>query len=410
MARPSQNSITEGVVMSIEYKIIAARPDGAAYNKQFLESVRSKIIHKRMYQVRLLFRRNPAVALLAFIVAVSLISGTTYAVTLLWPQLEQSISEPQKSASGRVSVVVANCDKPDTTKRYELKNGAPVASDRLNDVVKAKCELNAISEWSDKAFSEARPKSEPTNKPGAVVKRSYITPAMFANQLMRINQNSLTIADSATGAERDIAISADTTVIANGQYVQPTDLAPGDSIAYVSRNIVTTQNRYDCMNEKCDAEIVSTIENVLSVIKLKYEADIYRAVPYLTALAMCAGNPADECPELSSVDVYQRLDGNPDMEWADISGKVVNYNDQAITITTTSGREVTVRTPWNIIGRFNAEKSSGYGMTIDAGDTLWVTYGQTAGQTNSTDIPWERLIWVRLLVEPLSKAGPYPKY
>lgn len=396
--------------MSIEYKVIAARPDDAAYNKQFLESVRSKIAHKRIYQMKSLFRRYPATSLLLFIVGISLISGTAYAVTLLWPQLDQSISEPQKSASGRVSIAVANCDKPDTVKRYELKSGAPVASDRLNDVVKAKCELNAISEWSDQAFSTDRPEMRPANKPGTVFERSYATPAMFANQLIRINQNSLTIADHATGVEHDIAISTDTTIIADGQYIQLTDLTPGDSVAYVSLSTITTKNRADCTNEKCDAEVVSTTESILAVIKLKYEAAIYRAVPYLTALTMCAGNPADECPELSSVDLYQRLDGASDMEWADISGKIVGYTDQAITVTTTSGREVTVGTPWNIIGRFNAEKSSGYGMSIDAGDTLWFTYGQAPGQSNAADIPWNQLVWVRLLVEPLSKAGPYPKY
>lgn len=402
--------------MNIEQKIIAARPVDTAPSGQFVNAVRAKIIsnahNKHTKKLTVLFLHRPLAVLLAIIAVIALVSGTVYAVGYLWPRLHPSVSTPQQSASGRAAVIVADCDKADAKKRYELKSGAPVSNDKISDVVKAQCELNTVSDWSSAAYPNNRPERQDhdINTPGAVRENVTIWPAMFVDQLVQINKDSLTVADGGSLATHDLKPTPETRYIVDGQYAKQSQLTAGDAIAYVIQGTVTLKNQADCTEAHCQADILSSSDKLLAVVKMKYSFDVYRSIRYLTELPVCAGNPNDECPALSSIDLYERTTGEPGTDWAEISGKIVTYNDQSITITTTSGRQVVVYTPWNLISSYNADRSAGYGYTINAGDTLSVAYNQTTGITSDTEIPWKRLVGVRLLVEASSKAGPYNKY
>jgi hypothetical protein len=399
--------------MNIEKKIIAARPHDAATNKVFVEAVRAKITSdttkRQANRLITLLRRNPALALLAVAVVFLLISGTVYAVSYLWPKLYPRVSVPEQTSSGRTAVIVTDCDKADTYKKYELKAGAPISNDKLSDAVKAQCELTTVSDWSSTAYPHQNSNSQPDNRPGSVIKRVTTMPAAFAVKLIRKTTDRLTVADSGSLLERDIVVTSETKVVIDGKYAQLQQLQAGDSLTYVLQSTITAKNQPDCTNTDCHADIVSSTDKTLVIIKLKYDFDVYRAVPYLSELPMCAGNLSDECPAASSVDVYQRLDATSGRNAAEIAGKVTTYSDQAITLSTTSGREVTVHTPWNLISRYNASRPSGE-SSIGIGDTLSVTYGQADGTANDTEIPVERVAWVRLLMESNGKAGPYHKY
>lgn len=402
--------------MNIEQKIIAARPNDATSDKQFTNAVRAKITKiqpkRRRFSFAPMLRRRPAATLLIIFATIALLSGTVYAVSYLWPQLNPSVSDPQKSASGRESVIVTDCDKADSRKRYELKSGAPVAADKMSDVVKAQCEIDALAEWSMLAYPNERRELKDYSTPGLVIDHITNMPPSFVDRLIQINLDSLTVMDGSTLTERSVNISPDTKYIINGRYAQQSQLAAGDAIAYVSQDTRKLQNQMDCNDIHCSADILSSTEKILVVIKMKYSFDVYQSIRYLNERPVCAGNPADECPSVSSIDIYQRFaeaESN-EMEWAEITGKVSAFNDQSIVISTTSGRKVVAYTPWNLIGSFNTEKSSGYGHAIGIGDTLSIMYNQPKGTTNASEIPWEQLTWVKLLLEADSKAGPFNKY
>jgi hypothetical protein len=396
---------------SIDFKLAAARPSGVQPDAQFTEAVMLRITRKK-YSNRIiaLFHRSPVMATLMIIAAIALISGTAYAVSYLWPKLYPSISKPQQSTAGRVSVIVTDCDKNDVSKRYELKKDAPVSADRINDIVKAQCELNTISDWSSKTYEAPHGESQPDNKPGSIQRHTTITPAMFAVQLATIDRGVMTIIDSGSLRKYDVQLSSETKVIVDGQYAKLDSLLPDDVVAYVSKDTVTTRNQATCTDESCHADIISSSEQILAVIKLTYSFNVYRAISYLNAIPVCSGNVVDDCPETSSIDVYQSTVEAPTNYWADIAGRIVSYDDQSIILATTSGRQFVVHTPWNLIATFNATKSSSYGLSIATGDTLAVTYNQASGDTRSTDIPWRKLQSIRLLLEANSKAGPFQKY
>lgn len=396
---------------TIDFKLAAARPSDVRPNAQFTEIVMNQIT-SRKYSSRIntLFHRSPAIALLTIIAAIALISGTAYAVSYLWPRLHPSISQSHQSNSGRTSVLVTDCDKIDLSKRYELKKGAPISEEKINDVVKARCELNTISDWASKMYTTPRNESQPNNKPGTVRQHTTITPAMFAVQLVGVNENTMTVRDGGSLQVFDVNLSPETRIIVGGRYAKLAQLSVGDAVAYVSKDTVTTKNQATCTDQKCQADIISSTEQLLAVVKLTYDFDVYRSISSLIEVPVCAGNPVDECPGTSSIDIYQSTVDSPTQFWAEIAGKIVSYDDQSLTLLTTSGREVVVYTPWNLINSFNTDQSSTYGITIEAGDTLSVTYNQMSKTTNDSEISWKRLQRVRLLMEAESKAGPFHKY
>ncbi len=392
------------------FQLAAARPTGVRPNTQFTEAVMGRIVAKQPKRFVALFRRKPALALLIILATIALVSGTACAVGYLWPKLIPSITAPQQSSSGRSSVIVTNCDKVDTSKRYELKQGAPISVDKINDVVKAQCELTTVSDWASKTYMTLHPDTHPDNKPGSIRQYTTITPGAFAVQIAKIDKSALTIADSGSLLQRSITISPETKVVINGQYGALSQLKPDDVITYVAQETITLKNQASCTDKNCQADITASSEQILAVIKLTYSFDAYRAISSLSELPTCSGNPTDECPNTSSIDVYESLTDMPGTHWADITGKVVSYDDQSIVLTTTSGRQVVVYTPWNLISRFNASKSSGYGLTILAGDTLQVSYHQTDGVTGDAEVPWKQVTGVKLLIEINEKGGPVHKY
>lgn len=402
--------------MSIEQKIIAARPHKSATNEQFVAAVRRKINRKPCKRAYNSFvgalRRSPVMVVLILIAALGILTGSVYAVSYLWPRLNPSVSAPQKSASGRQSVNVTQCDTIDSTKRYELKSGAPISPDNIDAVVKAQCELDAVTKWAQEAYPvEQRPERTNINAPGAEFEDNHVLPAMLVVKVINVNKDSLTLADAGSLMERDIQLSPDVKYVVDGKYVELSPLKPGDAVSYVSRSITKVKNRSDCTDAYCQGDVVSSSETVLEVIKMKYSFDTYRSIKYLTELSVCMGNPSDECPSLSSIDLYERLgDVEDNFEVAEVSGKIADYNDQSITITTTSGRKVTVGTPWNVIGTFNSGRSADYGHTVGIGDTLSINYYHSKDTTNDSDIPWKQVLWVRLLMEAASKVGPYQNY
>lgn len=402
--------------MNLEQKIIAARPHDTATTRQFVTAVRQRLDRKprtRSYgYCNALFRRSPALAVLAILAGLIVLTGTVYAVSYLWPRLVPGVSQPQKSASGRQSVIVTQCDAADSTKHYELKEGAPVPADKINDVVTAQCELNALTKWAQEAYPiEQRPERADINTPGAEFEHNYVLPAMLVVKIVKMNEHSLTVADSGSSMERDLQLSPDVKYIIDGKYGSLSQFQPGDAVSYVSRSSTKTRNRDDCTDIHCQGDVVSSSETALDIVKMKYSFDVYQAIRYLTELEVCMGNPNDECPSLSYIDLYERIGaGDDSMTWANISGKVSGYTDQSITIITTSGRQVKVNTPWNIIRQFNSEKSSDYGLTVHVGDSLNIAYNQLIGTTQDSEIPWEQLVGVRLLLELESKGAPLRTY
>ena len=399
--------------MKIEARIIASRPHSSKSNTEFSEAVMNKITNKKQPRFLLLLRRSPLAMALTAIIAIALISGTAYAATsYLWPQLMPGISAPQKSTSGRTSVIVTNCSDANTPNRYELKKGSLVTNDKINDVVKAKCELDAVSSWANKLYPAPSLGGNVDNKPGSTQIRTFITPGLMAVQIGKIDANSLTVRDSGSLVEYSVSISPETKVIVNGQYAKLSQLSVGDAITLVTEASTTTRNQADCTDTHCNADIVSTTTKTLAIVKLTYSFDTFRSISSLVESEHCIGNPLDDCPSTGSIDIFSsNITMDKGYEFADISGKVEAYSDSSIMIKTTSGRSVVVGTPWNLIERFNATKSPEYdGIVIAIGDTIDVGYDHKLNSTNDSKVDWKSVRNVRLLIEINTKGGPYHKY
>lgn len=404
--------------MKIDTKLIAARPNDAAKNTNFTEAVMARVgksKHAKRGWLRMALHKSPAVVIAIIIGAVLLLSGAAYAISYLWPQIIPSVSSPTTSSSGRKFITVEDCSKAGASSSYELKKDAPIAADKLEDVVKAQCELNAVSAWADKTYplEYHAPSQEEANKPGATLTHTTITPAMFAVQIASIGDTTIRIRDSGSLLERDIPYSNTTKIVVQGQYASLRELKAGDAITYVDKTTTTTKNRADCTIDSCMGDIVSTSTELLAIVKLSYSFDTYRAISYLVESTHCAGNPLDDCPNTSSMDVFM---GDPsehgytnleNSQVAQITGKIQTYSDSEITLITSSGRAVTIGTPWNLIDTSNDKNSLN---KISVGDTLQVEYAQDINAKSDTSISWKRLYRVILLLEADSKAGPYRNY
>lgn len=395
-----------------DLRLAAARPSETKPEIKFTNSVMNKLTPaKKPHRVFTALRHSPILAAVLALVVLTLVSGTAYAIAYLWPQLHPQISDPHKTDDGRVSVIATDCDKVDSSKRYELKKDATVAITDVAAVVKAQCELRSVSDWASKTYDkkDRNPPAAPVNTPGATEKHVSILPAMFAVRLSAIKGGELLIQDSGSLQESSIKITPETKIIVDSRYGSLQQLKAGDTLAYVSKTTVTTKNRDDCTKTSCTGDIVSSTENILAIIKLRGSFDTYRAIRSLTEVPVCMGNPNDDCPNTGSIDVYEQL-SNEAVNYAELTGKIVTYSDTSIVIRTSSGREVTIGTPTNAIKHFNTTRAADYGTTIEVGDTIKVAYGQLSGATNDTAVSKKQILQISLLVESSNKAGPYNKY
>ena len=396
-----------------DFDLATARPEDMRPDAQFTENVMKQIITKRtlLHAWKGIVRRSPAMAALAGAIVIGVAAGTVYAASYLWPQLDTSVSSPEPSASGRMSVFATDCDTTSKGKRYEVKRTANLPGTEVATVVKAQCELDAISKWASQTYRNQIEPGRPDHTPGKEITRVITFPIPAAYTVTSITESRLEMRDNTTDSN-SFALTPNTQYIVNAQYAKRTDISRGDLVAYVTRDTVTIKNSATCTEQSCSADIVSESSELVAVIKLQYPKSAYDNLFALAELIPCEDNPKDYCVTGgSSVDLYANYIDQEGTEGI-LDGVIQSYNASAIKLKTTSGRIVTVQTPHNIIDQFNAIRSSDYyGLTIKVGDTLNIRYLRAKQATREpSTITASELRSINLVTEINSKADPLRKY
>ena len=413
--------------MKLEHKIIASRPAETTPNSSFTESVMAGIEQRRKPQrnrfIKLLYA-SPAFAALAGILTFVVLTSTAYAIAYVWPLLSIQVGQPTKTTSGRQAVEVFGNDCPDiSNKKYELKKTAPFGVEKVPSIIKAECNLNAISQWADATYPKYTLRAthelgQPDMTPGAVVTTKMLSPPL-AQKIISIDATKVTIGGAdESKPSLSLTITPSTKFIVDHQYRQLHDLKKGDAIAYISLITSVARNNDDCTPESCGNTPISQSEELLALVKLDMPYEDYGKFGSLSELMACSSNTKDYCHtgNTASFEIYTNYDvGNtPDtsVQYAQIEGTIQSSVPSKLVIKTSSGRIVTISSTSDFVAGFNASRGANY-QDVHVGDTVQITYLQHKSSPSDT-IEQARIMSINVLIEINSKAdldnGTPPKF
>jgi len=418
-----------------EALLVASKPTTHSSNTTFtnkvMESLQSSeilsssirrmdVTKKETFMMKM--KRLPAFALIAIVIgATLLISGSAYAAyQLLWQKPEVHVSTPTKSVSGRdeVDISFKQCGDSSLASRYELKKNATITADQVAGVVQARCELDAISTWSQKEFGNGKDSrfsrmpdtKEPYNS-------EYISASM-ATSIKSQDTSSITFAGLTKYNATDKTFSNATNVryFADGKEVKASDITGKDPIVYITRYKERMTPAQDCNDMHCSISGAPLGEDLLAIVKLSLPLENYDQFAWqsLTERITCAGNPNDSCLTgfIGGIDLYN---GSATMELGksemkSIQGTITQINGKSVVIKSSSGSLFTIVTPSDVITNYNTNRASQYNnQTVKIGSTLSVSYVETSDQHNKV-LQSAMLISVYLQTEAVGKSDPLNAY
>lgn len=418
----------------LEAFIIASRDEKIRGNETFTNSVMKKISSTEIISplVRTMSTNKkesffmklshlPKFAIIAIALgSLVVLSGTTYAAyKLLWEKPEVTVSQPEKSASGRdaVSLLFSQCGKDDMPAKYELKKGATITPDRIAAIVSAQCELKAINEWAMTTYAQGE------NGTFGDARTHEIPMVSLARQIQAVGSDSITFAalQGYGYPEETFETSKDVRYIANGEVVKKSSFKPNDVVAYVSLSKTVQTPKDQCTTDACrEFGEYRGVQRIVALVKLDKPLQDYdqRAWQSLTELSPCIGNPSDYClgGYSGSIDVYRGdLQNSPsrpngDIITKQIEGTVTDIRGATFTIKATSGTLFTINAPKDVIGDFNTNKSAAYNNErIANGSTLSIRYWESKDAHNKT-ISGNTIQKIDLKIEVVSKGDQIKPY
>lgn len=271
-------------------KLAAARPSSMRPNVQFMENVMQNITKKmsRKGHLMLIVRRSPLMTAFAAIAVLALMSGSAYAVSLLWPQLNTRVTKISDDKDHK-TIFVEDCSQDELKKRYEISKLYPLADEKVSDLVKAQCELLAVNKWMADTYHGHNEVNSATNStPGYVSERVVTMPASSSETAASISSQSLMISNH----EMSLPITSSTKFIVGAKYASASDIKRGDTVSYVTRDTVKLRNDSDCSPASYHASVLSSSTELLAVIKMRYPASYYLD-SQLIEVSSCPGNPSD---------------------------------------------------------------------------------------------------------------------
>lgn len=421
--------------MSIEDKIIAARPDAIVPNSEFTDAVMEKIVENtRQTPIlsRIVHRASvhPFFALLVILFTVGLLSGTIYAISVLWPIAGVLVTDEGRSKSGRdaVGIISESCPHEIANGLYELKRNATITKGQTAAVVKAECESLEILAWFEKTYPQRPTDTSYEYSPNTTSDEKYTglegpaTIAAIDDKAILFKGTQLIDGSSS----EELAITASTKFIVNRQVATARDVKAGDAVQYVvrrDRQIKVSGTGDVCYVNVCSVSVLSSDDTLLAVVKLSQQIDLYNKFGSLTRLDECMGNPQDLCTDTPRMDVlnpYAYSDSpsastltpptqNTDNQYpADLEGVLISHNASEFVIQTTSGRKARVTTEYDVIERFNNAQNE---VTVQDGDRLSLNYMRASEHAQETVIDQqENFLHIYVILEMPGKGDPINKY
>lgn len=326
-----------------------------------------------------------AVAALAFV------SGTAYAAYQLWLKPKVEIQQFGQNQYGRNEALATfqNC-KENAGTSYEVKSSSQLNAEELGQLLRARCEMDAITAWA-----------AATSGTDNITSMLMLYPSALT--VTSINGNTYEL--HGTQGDKTVNITEDTTFIVHGLKVARDAIHVGDTVAYVEKNTYAHNGNWP------------TERRPIAIVALELPAKFYEnnLQNQVAKRKSCYGNPSDTCVDSGSIDVYPRNGENNSAptEPGDhfvIQGRIVEHNDATIKIKGSSGAIYTITTPLDMIADFNNRYSQNYdGTTIQIGDMLMVNYNQPADADHKVIQPG-RVQSVVLMIEVVRKTDGIKKY
>ncbi len=434
MDSTSQATITGGTLMNytqLDHYLTAARKGHG--NRGFVTKTMSQINQsetffrvlrttkdKQLNGAHTMNKRHlSAFALMAIIAGVVLVlSGSTYAAyKLLWPKPDVHISQPTTSVSGRQEVAIsfAQCGDENIASRYELKKSATITIDEVPQVVKAHCELDAITTWANSAFPHDNELSSPLS---TTEHDSTRLSTSMATHIKSQDNSSMTFVGLTKYNQTDTTfpLTSATRFIADGRDVSASTLTSADPVMYITSDTIHTVPIGDCTPEHCNTSGTITASKLVAVVKLSLPFQYYDQYAWqsLAERTTCQGNSNDSCLSgfVGSIDLYvgnARISDNS-LQMKEIQGVVTQLSGTTTTIRSSSGTLFTISTPTDVVATYNTKKASLYNnQLVKLGSSLMVRYIEKTDQ-HSKALVASSLLSVELQIEMVGKSDPTTAY
>lgn len=376
--------ITPDQALLASYKV----SDGV--NNAFITRVMDNLESAPRMNLFAALRHMPKFALvIAAIVGVLVVSGTAYAAYQLWLKPNATVQNFSQNQEGRNEALVAfqNC-QGQANSQYEVKSGADLSAEQIEQLMRARCEMDAINKWAY-SLMPIQDGIPPMAYPGAFT-------------ITKIEGNSISLKGSMDSPT--LTATDKTATVIDGVQTGFGGLNVGDTVTYVEYNTYGPEGGHP------------TSRTLMGIVKLQmpiefYDTTMQNMVAVRTA---CYGNAAESCVQSGSIDVYPR-DGENNMarvtpgERFEIQGRIVEHNGKTVRVKASSGAIYTINAPIDMVAKFNTQNSPDYGTTIEVGDMLMVLYTKKSGEDPKVIEP-NQLRSVSLLIEMIRKQDPIKKY
>lgn len=422
--------------VSLEGLLIEARSKNYAPRRTFTDNVMnslqsSAIFAKQMRRMNvnkketftMKLRHLPKLAVLAIaIAALAIVGGTTYAVyKVLWEHPSVLVNEPTTNQFGRTQVIASfeNCTNQSEETTFEIKRGSTLDASEIGKILQARCELEALRDWSGANKPPRGPDPSIQQTEGTSSDTSVIV-SPVASKVVSIDSTSLVLTGDEYNTPKDpLVLTPQTQYIVSNHEVRADEIHPGDTVLYV--HDVT----YDYVTKKTvtgyNTSGHATKEVTTHVIKVDLPFEYYGPGKQnqIAKRESCMNNPQDSCVQTAAIDLYEDYSGgikgfddpaNSTKEYREIQGVITEHEGSTVKIKSSSGRTFTLTTPSDIITRFNQARSASYnGITVAPGDLLIVRY--IVDKTdNGLILEGLQINSVQVALNMIQKGDPLQKY
>lgn len=417
--------------------LVAARPDRYSVKGDFTDRVmvgirsseifsghirRMNVNKKETFIMKL--RHLPKLAIIAIAVGgLVVLSGTTYAAyKLLWERPSVTIQEPTTNQFGRTQVIASfkNCTDQSAATTFEIKAGSTLDPSEIGKILQARCELEALREWSGTNKPPRGPNPSMQQTEGTYSQTMRMT-SPVASKVVSINETSLALIGDQYNTPKDPLVMTDKTQYIVDNHESTIDqIQPGDTVLYVfdvTYDFVTKKTATGYNTSSTAAKEV-TITHLVKV-DLPFEYYGPGKQNQISKREACMGNPQDSCVQSAAIDLYENYptepilpdsNGEVPFDSREIQGIVIDHNGTTLKIQSSSGRVFILTTPRDIVYDFNRDRSAEYNnVTIQKGDLLMVRYAVDKSSTSLELGPSEiRSVYVALNM--IQKGDPIQKY
>lgn len=423
--------------LTFEAQIIAARPRQYAVSDTFTDQVMEKIhspeilsSHVRNMNVNkketfiMKLHHLPKLAIIAIAIGgLVILSGATYATyKLFWEQPSVTTESPTTNQFGRTQVIASfeNCENQSAATTFEIKTGSTLEASEIGKILQARCELEALREWSGTNEQPKGPDPSMQQNEGTYSQTMRMVSPVASN-IVSINATSLALTGDEYNTPQDpLPLTGETRYIVDAHESTIDQFKPGDTVLYVH------DIAFDFVTEKTDLGYSTSSTPgrevaVTHLVKVSLPFEYYGPGKQnqIAERNACMGNPQDSCVQTAAVDLYENYSTSPVLpdsngeapfDYREIQGIIIEHNTTSLKIQSSSGKIFTLTTPNDIVAAFNINRSTEYNnIKVEKGDVLMVRYSVDKSST-SLELRASEIQSIYLALSMIQKGDPVQKY